>query len=231
MTESSEAANADYNYEEMKPRIGDPVQLNVQTSTASERYAVNLVGLVKGRTVIVTAPILNGSVVLMREGQSVIVRSFSGTDAYGYASSVLRVCNSPIPYLHLAYPKSVKGVAVRKSARAHFNLIGSVVNKQEIEEAKGYAVIITDISVSGASFTASEAIANKGDAITLSFRAKPNDIESYPVINCIVKSIVDEGGIGGDTLKLHYGVQFKDLPQDTSLLLQNMIYKKLLENA
>lgn len=231
MTKPREAANADYSYEEMKPKVGDPVQLNVKTSTASERYSVSLVGFVKGRTVIVTAPVLNGSIVLMREGQSVIVRSFSGTDAYAYASSVLRVCNSPVPYLHLAYPKSVKGVAIRKAVRAQFSLVGSVVNKQEAEPAKGYAVMITDISVSGASFTTSEAIATKGDEITLTFRAKPNDVESYPIIHCIVRSIVDEGGIGGDTLKLQYGVQFKDLPQDMALLLQNMIYKKLLENV
>lgn len=226
-----ESENTEFSFDDMKPRIGDPIQLHVKTGMASERYTVSLIGYVKGQTILITAPSSNGYVALMREGQLVIVRSFSGTNAYGFSSNVLRVYNTPIPYLHLPYPKSVKCVTVRKSARVHFNLIGSVVNTTEGVDDRSYPTLISDISISGASFTVNEPIAGMNDTLVLSFRTKVNDIDAYPAINCIVRSITDEGGIGGATIKLHYGVQFKDVPSDLVLLLQNIIYQKMLEHA
>lgn len=226
-----EGENTEFSYEDMKPKIGDPVQLHVKTGMASERYTVSLIGYVKGKTIIITAPSSNGYVALMREGQLVIVRSFSGTNAYGFSSNVLRVCSAPLPYLHLSYPKSVKCVAVRKTARVHFDLIGSVVSTTEGMDDKSYPTLISDISVSGASFTVNEPMAGMNDTLVLSFRTKVNDLDAYPAINCIVRSITDEGGIGGATIKLRYGVQFKDVPADVALLLQNMIYQKMLENT
>lgn len=225
--EGAEARN--FSFEELKPKVGDAIQLQVK----EDRYPVKLMGYVKGITVMVSTPVFDGGVMLLRDGQPVVVRSFSGKDAYAFSSSILRVCNAPLPYLHLAYPRTVQSVAVRKTARADFDLIGAVTNISNPEMASSRPVRIADMSVSGASFTAGELVGEKGDNLSLSFRVKLNEIDASlaTTVCCTVRSISSESDIGSKSDKFRYGVQFTDVPTDVSLLLQNMIYQKLLESA
>jgi len=218
-----------FSFEDLKPKVGDAIQLQVK----DDRYPVKLMGYVKGSTIMVTTPVFDGGVMLLREGQPVVVRSFSGKDAYAFSSSILRVCNSPLPYLHLAYPKMVQSVAVRKTARADFNLIGTVTNISNPETAASRPVRIADLSINGASFTMSELVGDKGDNLNLSFRVKLNEIEASLAVTvcCTVRSVISESAIGATAEKFRYGVQFTDVPTDVSLLMQNMIYQKLLEHA
>lgn len=216
-------------FEELKPKIGDAIKLQVK----DERYPVTLIGYVKGRTIMVSTPVVDGGIILLRDGQPVVVRSFSGKDAYAFSSSILRVCNTPLPYLHLAYPKSVQCIVVRKSARAGFDLIGSVTNTDKPEMVANRPVRINDLSIAGASFIAAEQVGEKGDKLSLSFRVKLNDIDISlaTTVNCIVRSVISEPDMDSATDKLRYGVQFIDVPTDIFLLLQNMIYQKLLESV
>lgn len=227
--EEPEARN--YCFEELKPRVGDAIKLQVK----EERYPVKLMGYVKGTTIMVSTPVVDGGVILLREGQPVVVRSFSGKDAYAFSSSILRVCNSPLSYLHLAYPKAVQSVAVRKTERADFNLIGAVMN---VSNQESRPVRITDLSITGASFIVGEMVGEKGDNLSLSFRVKLNELDAslaasciVPTVSCTVRSVVSESDVGATNEKFRYGVQFMEVPTDVSLLLQNMIYQKLLEHA
>lgn len=222
-----EAETAHYSFEEMKPRVGDAIQIEVK----GERFPVRLMGFVKGSTVMVTTPAIDGNTILLREGQPVVVRSFSGKNAYGFSSGILRVCNVPLPYLHLAYPKEVQSVAVRRAARAEFDLIGTVLNTSNPEIGTSRPVRISDFSVAGASFSSSESVGVKGDTLALSFRVRFNEADTYPTVNCIVRSVVTEDSAGSAAGKLRYGIQFTDIPSEVSLLMQNMVYRKLLENA
>jgi c-di-GMP-binding flagellar brake protein YcgR len=223
-----------FSFEELKPRVGDAIQLQIK----EERYPVKLMGYVKGVTIMVSTPVADGGVMLLREGQPVVVRSFSGKDAYAFSSSILRVCNAPLPYLHLAYPKAVQSVAVRKTVRADFNLVGAVMNTSNPDMAASRAVRICDLSISGASFTVGDLVGDKGDTLSLSFRVKLNELDAslaasciVPTVNCVVRSVISESEIGSTEAKFRYGVQFTEVPTDVSLLLQNMIYQKLLEHA
>lgn len=224
-----EAEAKSYSFEELKPRVGDSIQLQAM----DERYPVKLMGYAKGITIMVSSPVVNGGVILLREGQPVVVRSFSGKDAYAFSSSILRVCNAPLPYLHLAYPKTVQSVTVRKTARAEFNLIGTVTNASNPDLAASRPMRITDLSVSGASFTVDGKVGEKGDNLSLVFRVKLNETDTSVAITvcCVVRSVSGESEVGATADTLRYGVQFTDVPTDVSLLMQNMIYQKLLEDA
>jgi len=226
---AEEVETRNFCFDELKPKVGDAIQLQVK----DERYSVKLMGYVKGRTIMVSTPMADGGVILLREGQPAVVRSFSGRDAYAFSSSILRVCNAPLPYLHLAYPKTVQSVTVRKTARADFNLIGTVMNVSNPDMAASRPVRITDMSVTGASFTASELVGEKGDNLNMSFRVKLNEIDASlaTTVCCAVRSVTSESEIGSTADKFRYGVQFTDVPTDVSLLMQNMIYQKLLEHA
>ncbi|MFN3398069.1 MAG: flagellar brake protein [Sulfurimicrobium sp.] len=223
---AEETVARNYGFEELKPRVGDAIQLQIK----EERYPVRLMGYVKGVTIMVSTPVADGGVMLLRDGQPVVVRSFSGKDAYAFSSSILRVCNAPLPYLHLAYPKTVRSVTVRKTARAEFNLIGAVMNAGGQDSRP---VRITDMSVTGASFMTGERVGEKGDNLSLSFRVKLNEIDASLATSvcCVVRSISTESDIGSKADRFRYGVEFTDVPTDVSVLMQNMIYQKLLEHA
>lgn len=225
--EESETRN--YVFEDLKPKVGDAIQLQVQ----EERYPVKLMGYAKGTTIMVSSPVVDGGVILLREGQPVVVRSFSGKDAYAFSSSILRVCSAPLPYIHLAYPKAVQSVAVRKTARADVDIIGAVNNVSKPDTGASRAVRICDLSVCGASFTVGEVVGEKGDSLNLAFRIKLDEIDANLSIKvcCTVCSVSSESDIGDAEGRFRYGVRFSDVPTDISLLLQNLIYQKLLDHA
>lgn len=206
---SSETVKAQF--DEMSPHVGDPFQLQITTSFGEERYMVKLLGFQPGKTIMVGTPSVDGRVVLLRDGQNLIVRSFSGTAAHGFSTSILKVCNFPIPYLHLVYPKYVQTVSVRESARVAFNIIGSVVNLKNGDNSTASPVSVIDVSTTGAAFLATRKIAEKGDMLRLTFRAKIKDIEVYPILSSVVRSEAVERD-AGDSLKYKYGIQFQDLP-------------------
>ncbi|MDP1924970.1 MAG: flagellar brake protein, partial [Thiobacillus sp.] len=91
--------------DQIKLAIGDAIQLQFQSDVEPSRSFVTLIGYLEGQSVVVTTPIINGSMMLVREGQDFVVRLFSGKSAYAFTTSAKRVTNTPYPHLHLAYPK------------------------------------------------------------------------------------------------------------------------------
>lgn len=220
-------------FEDMSARIGDPLLLQVKTTFAEERGKARLIGYVPKRTVIIEAPVGETNSMALRVGQSVIVRSFSGKLAYGFEAMVKAVCNTPIAYCHLLYPDFVQKVPVRESARVTFNVIGtaSVQAEDETEAANNdsFAVMLVDFSTSGAAFVASTGAVARGRELRVAFRVRVQDIEATPTLSCIVRSSapLEDDGRG----KSRYGVQFKDMSVQDKLLLQSMVYQKMLENV
>lgn len=214
-------------FEDMSANIGDHLLLQVMASYGDERCKVKLIGFVAGKTVIIEAPAGAGNFIALREGQAVIARSFSGKLAYGFSTVVTKVCSSPIAYLHLAYPEFVQKVPIRESTRVVFSIIGTATKLESGLEADRFSVLLVDFSTTGAAFTAAGGSADKGSTLRISFKVKIQDIEVLPIVECIVRSCaVIEGDTSG---KQRFGVQFKDLKTQDLLVLQSMVYQKMLE--
>ena len=216
-------------FEDMAAKVGDPLLLQVMASYGDERCKVRLIGFVVGHTVMIEAPAGAGNFVALREGQEVIARSFSGKLAYGFSTTVTKICSSPIAYVHLAYPDFVQKVPVRESTRVAFNVIGTAAKVVEEVDNSRFAVLLVDFSTTGAAFTAAEGVADRGSVLRLSFRVKIQDIEVLPVVECIVRSRAPVEGDGSG--KHRFGVQFRDLKTQDLLVLQSMVYQKMLEHA
>ena len=215
--------------EDMAARVGDVLLLQLKTSYGDERAKVRLVGYAVGKTVMVEAPGSAGSFVAVREGQSLIVRSFSRKLAYGFSTTVLKACSAPLPYLHLAYPEFVQKAAVRESARVAFSIIGMASRLDGESGEVPFPVLLVDFSTTGAAFTAPANAATRSGILRLSFRVKIQEIEVLPVVECIVRSCapVDDDA----SAKHRYGVQFRDLKTQDLLVLQSMVFQKMLEQA
>lgn len=216
-------------FEDIKARVGDTFQVQISSDTQEIRHSVKLLGYLAGKTIMITTPTLNNNAMLLREGQSLTVRAFSGTAAYAFSCDVTKACNTPIAYLHLSYPKSTQKAPIRAAARINFDIIGASTNITHGESSNitPTAIIINDISTTGASIASSSPLGKKDDILRIAFRAKIRDIVVHPTLKCAIRSLTSTDDADNP---IKYGLQFLDLDTQELLTLQSLVYQKILED-
>lgn len=213
--------------DQIKLNIGDMMQLHIQSGLTDARYYVTLVGYSKSQSVIVTTPQEDGKVMLIREGQHFVVRFFGGKNAYAFSSIARKVTNVPFPHLHLAYPKEVRGMVVRRSSRAKVNIIGSVAAEGGVRSA----CQVRDISMGGASLSSRNPLGKIGDGLLLDVRVKVQGIEQILKLDCEIRSCHEDHAQQSeiaDPSRWIQGVSFKSLGVQETLVLTAMLYHSLL---
>ena len=218
------AAERSLALDEIKLGIGDALQIQIQVEQSEIRYYVKLIGYLKGKSVLVTAPQLEGSLCYIKEGQSFIVRFFSVKNAYAFTTSVIKAANVPFPHLHLSYPSQVRGLVVRSGERVGVRIICTV---SVPDDAKTVAMpgLLTNISVGGALLSAKKKLGAKNDLLTVKFRVFIRDIEFFMVIDATICSLLMEDS--GETL---HGLCFAGLPNDMAIALTAYVYQTIAES-
>lgn len=186
----------------------------------SVRYAIQLIGFIKNRMLFVSAPAVDGKFELIRDGQTFVVRAFSGKKAYAFTASALKSVHSPHPYLLLSYPREVRCTLVRQSARVSVKLIASVSVGQPERIAAG---IITDLSTGGASLIAREPLGAKGEAGRIKFKVHAADADAYLNLQFILRSVAKEDNEEG----YRQGLEFVDVPARERLVLSAFVHQGL----
>lgn len=218
--------------DEIKLQIGDTLQMQSQSEQGGPRYYVKLIGYLPGKSVIVTTPLVDGKIALMREGQNFVVRCFSGKNAYAFPASTFKVVNTPYPHLHLSYPREVRGLVVRKGARVHTNLIAAVKVLSGVNENSQAAASVVNLSVGGALLAAKAPLGEKGDRVSLTFRVSLEEIEAFPVLEAVIRSITTEPMTeAGGLMTVHHGLEFRDIAQEDRVMLTAFVYQQLLEDS
>lgn len=213
--------------DEARLQMGDLVQLQA-LGDGDARYAVRLVGLSKGRSVLVSTPMVDGKYLLMREGQGFVLRAFSGKSAYAFSTQIIRSVNMPYPYLHLAYPKQVRSLVVRKGARADVKVICAITSCDEAPiQAAG---TIINLSVGGALMATRQVPGGKGQTLVIKFKVSVNGIDALLELKTVIRAInVDQSG-DADT-PYHIGLQFIDITPEDTIPLLAYVYHQLLEQS
>lgn len=212
--------------EEIKLGIGDTLHLQSQSEGTPLRYAVKLIGYLRGKGLIVTTPLQDGKVLLMRDGQSFIVRLFSGKSVYAFPANIFKVANVPYPHLHLTWPKQVKGLVIRRGARANVNLIAATT------DAKGNAgaARLENLSTGGCSLFSTTRLGNPDDRIRIKFRVLVSEVEQYLDLEGVVRSVQLNADIGA-AQPMQHGVQFVNPPPSEQIALTAYVYHALFEEA
>lgn len=202
--------------------VGETIYLQV-LDHAALRYTVKLIGFVKNKTVFVTAPVSDGKFEFIREGQTFIVRAFSGKKAYAFMASAVKSVHTPHPYLHLTYPKEVRCNVVRQGARADVKIIASL-SVGENEERSG-AGMLTDLSVGGASATAKEALGAKGEIGRVKFKLQAVGQDEFLNLQAILRWVGPaESGPG-----FKHGFEFVDVSMHERLILSAFVHQTLVD--
>jgi len=200
-------------FESIKLHPGAQLQIQHLTRVA-EKYNLRLIGAIKGKSVLLTMPFVDGQAVRMLKGQSYVIRGFNGKYAYAFTSHVIQARAHPFHYIHFSYPLSVEAKVVRKSLRVNVNLPASAMGK-----SAEIPVTMIDLSAKGSMIDAPQAIGGIGDVVSLEFDVSCEEIKSTLVLSAKIRNAT----YSKDATRIHIGVEFENIPQNDMLILNNFI--------
>lgn len=222
VAETSEAQDA------LKLMPGDVLHLQSMVEGQNDRYTVRVIGMMRGKSVLVSAPALEGKLIFVRDGQPFLIRAFSGQSVYAFKARVLKVQHTPFSYLHLSYPDSVQVMRIRKAMRAPAQLIAAI-SDHEGGKSLGAGRIV-DISVGGARLHLGRDLAIASQALHVSFKILLDEHEEYISTPAVVRSIAEEEDDGGARVRA-VGLQFDALLPQQRLAIMNLVYQHMLKEA
>jgi c-di-GMP-binding flagellar brake protein YcgR len=215
-------------FEAIKLMPDDTLQMQPLMEGQTERFTVRVIGLMKPKSVLVTAPMVDGKLIFIRDGQTYLIRAFSGLNVCAFKARVLKSQLQPFPYLHLSYPDSVQAMRIRKAMRAPAGIIAAVHESEEGRQIGAGKMV--DISVGGAKMLSSAILGKKDQNLWLSFKVKLGDMEEYVKTPAIIRSLGEEDDEQGKPMK-SFGMQFGELTQAQRLIIMNLVYQHLLKEA
>lgn len=221
-----------FTFDDMKLKVGDRLQLEPPAQLAHERFLVRVIGYLQGASLLVTAPIAtNGQRLQLIEGETVVMRSFSGQNAFGFACTIEHISKIPYEYMHLSFPDNIQGIVIRKAPRVRSRIIAAVHGSKTGAEEQ-VSALISDISTTGASLDAKKPVGDKGDILDLAFRVHLHNIDAYLSVKGVIRAVLNSDAID-DTSTLgftRHGIEFQEMQPNDSVILQSMIYQQMVEN-
>ena len=182
----------------------------------------------KPKSFLVTAPVVDGKLIFIRDGQPFMVRAFSGLNVCAFKARLLKSQLQPYPYLHLSYPDSIQAMRIRKTMRAPAKIIVAVHESEDGRQSGSGKII--DLSVGGARVHSPSIIGYKDQIVWLSFKVLLGDMEEYVKTPAVIRTLGEEEDDQGKRMKV-FGLQFGELTQSQRLIIMNLVYQHLLKDS
>lgn len=192
-----------------------------------ERYTAYIIGHSIGQSITITAPIsLDNKVVLVRQDQVVTVRYFVDTVACGFESKVIKVCNTPYPYLHLSYPSDIRCDELRKEKRVNTRLNATWSGRFDQKTIRGRGEIL-DLSVHGLSLSSVDKLGSVGDKVDIMATLPVGKIERLFTTSAIIRSVRDVEQ-GEENTSYVYGMELNNILEDDYILISAYVNGELI---
>ena len=219
-------------FEATQLQVGERLQLELVDDSSRNHYYTTLIGFVPGHSVLIRTPLLQNLPIPVPEGAKVLVRAFSGRHAFTLESRIDRVCRSPYPYMHLAYPVQVQQTLIRGALRVRIALPGTAASSKDVADAAPLTVVLSDLSVSGAQLETEQNLGEPGEKFGLAFKfvVQPNNYVVKLSTSAQIQSVRKTRRGKGPEESFSYGVRFNKLHATEALLLQSYIQQVLLSD-
>lgn len=214
--------------QDLQLNVGDMLQLQFATDENQRKYPTKVIGYLQGRSLLVTTPRIDGKVMLVREGQPVVVRMMSGNSVYAFNTQILATALKPYAHMHLTYPSDIERIVVRKALRVSADL-DTNITRVVVDDPKSNLQArgrIRDISTTGALVTSDVRVGESADLVTLTLRIPVAGVQKYLKLSAMIRSVKDivlETGEAG----YQYGVEFQLLEEMDNILLHGYVYEQL----
>ena len=208
-------------FDDMALRVGDRMQLAPPASIRGEPCMVRLIGYVRDQSLLVSAPPPGSWQAPVIEGDSVVMRVFSGRSAFGFVCQVDKIIRLPFEYLHLSFPRMIAGRVIRRSRRIKTEI------PLTIEGGAVPSGITSNLSSTGAEICTDAAPGQVGATVKLSFSVQVHGVETPIAVQAAIRS-ARESTVDGKT-QWRSGVEFTDVSVEVGAALKNLIYQELIE--
>lgn len=229
--QSKSGQQKNFPFEAMNLKVGDRLQIEPPAKLSKERFIVKLIGYLDKVSLLVTPPMDHGLRLPLIEGENLVVRVFSSQNAFGFASTIERICKLPFEYLHLSFPAEVQGMMIRKAPRIKTKIVATVASAQSNEADGVSSAIISNLSANGALLDSRKGLAEKGNALKVSFRINLHNIDAFLTVSAVVRAVFSDDALDNSGARLvHHGLEFVNLQPNDSVILQSMIYQTMIEH-
>ncbi|HEU0283371.1 MAG TPA: flagellar brake protein [Gallionella sp.] len=221
-----------FTFDDMKLRAESRLQLEPPAQLGRDRIPVKVIGYLRDVSLLVTVPVAaNGARLQLMEGESVVMRFFSGQNAFAFACTVERACKLPYEYLHLSFPDAIEGIEIRKAARVKTRIIAAVQNNNSCSAGEQVSALISNISANGAALDTKHPLGKKNDILNLAFRVNLHKIDAFLSIKGIIRAVRNGGDADiSDPETIRHGIEFQNLQPNDMIILQSMIYQQIAES-
>jgi hypothetical protein len=217
-----------YRFDELRLQVDHRLQIEPATAHAIQPFYTSLLGYLRGSSLIIKLPTSWNGTVPFGEGETVLVRGFSGRIAYFFTSDILKIRFAPYPHCHISFPTIIQGSEIRKAMRVRANIPAQLTNLRSGGD-KAMEASISDLSALGVHTESAAHLGEPGDDVRLEFRflIQPDDYEI--TINCA--GVIQNSRHIEVVPAWHHGIRFQNLPSMESIMLQHLIYEQLLETT
>jgi hypothetical protein len=165
----------------------------------------------------------------LHEGDAVVVRAFVGQSAFGFSTSVEKICMNPFDYIHLSFPDAVQGMSVRKAPRVKTRIIASVADLSGTG-AESLPGIVVNMSATGVLLDSNRALCAKDGRLRMAFKVELHGVEALLTVEGIARNVwTGESGTEPASIH-HHGVEFVDLDPNDRMILQSVVYQHMIES-
>lgn len=216
--------------ESLNLRIGDTFQLHV-VNDEQKRFVCRLIGYVPGKSMLLTAPVSNGKLALVREGQVFDCRTLSGANVYAFTTQIIKTNLRPYPYIHLKYPKQVEVATARNALRAEVEMPVSVMNVMPGSQRSPATAKIKDLSMTGCMLEHRERLGELDDRLMLALKLKIADTEHTMKLPSILRNVRVIGNSDTAEEVVQHGIQFQIVEGADLLAIHGFVFQHLYESS
>ena len=209
-------------FDDMGLRVGLALTMRARDpALAQTRHQVDYIGALRGKSFLITLPILHDKGLWMQSGQDYVFHVIEGMHVYAFTSRVLRARNSPFPYVHFSYPDKIEARQIRKSYRVQMRLPLNLAGG----DGSCLSALLLNLSMTGALLEAPAHAWQANETLTLALPVTLEEARCELALHATVRSRADKGQ------RAHYGLEFASLAQQDALLLHYFIDHTLALSA
>ena len=210
-------------FSQMRLKVGDTIHLSLQSGLIKGRSPVTVLGWLENVCIMVTAPIEDNIRLLLKEGEPVLARVFTGQNAFAFNASVLKNAHAPFRHLHLGFPDKVESATIRSSPRCRVNLPATVTAGSG---GPAEATII-DIGTNGALIETGEIGDADRNAVEVACSLELHGVSIALQLRGAILAIRNKSADANG--KCQYGVRFTNPEANDRLVLGSLVCYYMLE--
>ncbi len=208
-------------FAEMHLKVGDKIPIAIPRGTKGERTLGKVIGWIEGGSLLVTLPPRVISTGLVKEGERLLLRAFTGRSAFAFSTTVLKIDDFPYTHLHLKFPDKIEAVAVRSSFRHGVCLPAKIAIGGKADVTGN----ILNIGMTGARIGTDEPLPSE-DPVRITTQFELHDVPVSLELHVQVrssKSAADKDGM----MRHEYGMEFQNLQPNDRLILGSLLWYEM----